>query len=450
LASVLLSGHQKQGSVTPEGVATTLRVLALMLPFAALLPTFLGASRGYRDMRPTAVISQIGLSVAQLFGVLVAVAVGSAALLAPLWALPYVPGVLIAWLWLRRIQRKPPSREGDRRYVPPELAALLALASPVPRAQRATPGTGGQQAGPRVSRRRLARADPRGFWRFTMPRAVASFTSMMLQRLDIVLVAIIRGPAEAAVYTAATRFLVIGQSASMAINRAAQPRFTELFTLGERRAANNVYQGTTAWLVLLTWPLYLLAIVYGPQVLVIFGPSYHTGGVVVVILAVTMLLASACGQVDMVLITTGRSSWSLINGVLGLVVNIGLDVVLIPKYGIMGAAIGWAAAIAVTNLMPLAQLALVFQLHPFGRGTFVAAILSALCLGAVPFTVRTLLGGGAAISAAAVAAGCLLLAAGMWRFRASLRLSALPGVSSVIARLQRARRLPGGQRDTAM
>ena len=87
-----------------------------------------------------------------------------------------------------------------------------------------------------------------------------------------------------------------------------------------------------------------------------------------VILGLTMLLATACGQVDMVLITTGRSSWSLVNGLLALVVNVGLDLLLIPRFGITGAAIGWAAAIIVTNLIPLAQLAISKRLNPFGRG----------------------------------------------------------------------------------
>ena len=59
----------------------------------------------------------------------------------------------------------------------------------------------------------------------------------------------------------------------------------------------------------------------------------------------------------MVLVTTGRSSWSLVNGLLAVVVNVGLDVLLIPRYGIIGAAIGWSAAIVLTNLLPLAQVA---------------------------------------------------------------------------------------------
>jgi O-antigen/teichoic acid export membrane protein len=210
-----------------------------------------------------------------------------------------------------------------------------------------------------------------------------------------------------------------------------------LFALGDRRSANVIYQVTTAWLVLLTWPLYLLAVVYGPEVLTVFGHSYKAGAAVMLILGLTMLLATACGQVDMVLITTGRSSWSLVNGLLAVGVNVGMDLVLIPRYGITGAAIGWAVAIVVTNLMPLGQLAWTIHLQPFGRGTVLAAVLSAVSFCLIPLGLRAVLGGGLASLAAGVAAGSLVQAAGLWRLRHVLRLSAMPGVSALQSRLQR-------------
>lgn len=432
VAKILLSGHlAKGGAVSVPAVAQALRALALTLPFAALLDTYLGVGRGYRDMRPTVVIDKIIRSGAQLVGIFIAVAAGSAAFLAPLWALPYVPAAAVAWLWIRRIRRRPSTGPRGMPDVPPELAALLAMSTLVPKIK-------GTLGGSRTAARRLANANPRGFWAFTTPRGIANLAAMTLQRIDIVLVAILMGPKFAAVYTAATRFLVAGQLGNMAISMAAQPRFTELFALGDRRSANVIYQVTTAWLVLLTWPLYMLAIVFGPEVLSVFGRSYQAGAAVMLILGVTMLLATACGQVDMVLITTGRSSWSLVNGLLAVGVNVSLDLVLIPRYGITGAAIGWAIAIMVTNLMPMAQLASSIHLQPFGRGTLLAAGLSAFAFGAVPFAIRTVIGGGLTGLAAGVAAGCLVQALGLWRFKGVLRLSAMPGVSAIQSRLLRA------------
>jgi O-antigen/teichoic acid export membrane protein len=427
LSGTLLHGHLGQAGATPVLVADALRALALALPCSALADTLMGITRGYRDMRPTVVVDRIGRSSAQLVAVLIAVSAASAALLAPLWALPYIPAAGAAWWWLRRIRRRQESR------IARQPATADGAEGPAPR-------PGGEAA--RSTGVGVASATAGGFWRFTAPRAVANLAQITLQRLDIVLVAIIRGPGDAAIYTAATRFLVAGQFGNTAIIMAAQPRFAELFAVGENRAAGRVYQVTTAWLIVLTWPLYLLAVIYGPEVLSLFGHSYQAGHLVMIILGLTMLLAAACGQVDTVLITTGRSGWSLANGLSAVVVNVVLDVSLIPRYGITGAAIGWSAAIVVSNLTPLAQLARAYRLHPFGRGALTAASLATLSFAVLPLAARGLLGTGAAVSAGAVGAGCCLQVAGLWWFRDSLQLAALPGLGWLRPRPRRAGKPP--------
>jgi O-antigen/teichoic acid export membrane protein len=406
LATALLGGHTEPG-VSTANVALALRTMAVALPFAALLDTFLSVSRGYRDMRPTVVVDRLGRSSGQLLGVLVAVLAGSAALLAPLWAAAYVPATVIAWLWLRHSRR-----EWARQLPAPAVSADLS--------------TQPRRLARRIAEKQDAAAARREFWRFTAPRSLATLAQVIIQRLDIVLVGILKGPAEAALYTAATRFVVIGQFGNAAISLAAQPRFTEFFSLGDRRTANRVYQATTGWLVLLNWPMYLLAVLYGPQILAVFGHSYRAGTEVMVILALAMLVATACGQVDMVLTTTGRSSWSLANGIAAVVVNVSVDLALIPKYGITGAAIGWAAAIAVTNLVPLAQIARTVRLQPFGPGTLTACGISALCFYALPLAARAGLGGQAAVSVAAVGVGCVLYVTALWLLREVLQLPAIP------------------------
>jgi O-antigen/teichoic acid export membrane protein len=409
LARGLLGGHLTHGA-DPATVARALRALAAAVPFAALADTFLGASRGYRVMQPTVFVDRVGRSCLQLLGVLGAALAGSAALLAPLWALPYVPAAIIGCLWLRRIHR----HKGTL-VVPPAEPVIPAIVEVAPSNL--------------IESSRSYSANARGFWRFTAPRALASVAQIIIQRLDIVLVAILRGPVDAAVYTAATRFLVVGQLGNAAISMASQPQVTHLFAVRDRRGANAVYQATTAWLILLTWPLYLLAIIYGPKVLAVFGHSYSAGSTVMVILGLAMLVATGCGQVDMVLITTGRSSWSLANGLLAVAVNVSVDLILIPKYGITGAAIGWAAAIGLTNLVPLLQVAKVVRVHPFGLGSGVACVLTTLSFCVIPLTLRAVAGGGALVSGIALAAGCALMAAGLWRFRDALQLAVIPGLA---------------------
>jgi hypothetical protein len=410
-------------------------------------------------MRPTVIIDRIGRSSLQALGVLAAALTTSSALLAPAWALPYVGASIAAMFWLRHIMRKHKNKPAARPASSPHPAPRFPTAppfrtAPQPQSRRpsqtANPGSAlppkpapsptlaAAGLRPLVADNRHGKPNAKGFWSFTGPRSLASIAQIVIQRLDIVLVGVLIGPVQAAIYTAATRFLVAGQLGNAAISMAAQPQFTKLFAVGDRDGANAVYQATTAWLILLTWPLYLLAVIFGPYVLVIFGHAYHAGSTVMLILGLAMLVATACGQVDMVLITTGRSSWSLYNGLLAMVINVGVDLILIPRIGITGAAIGWAAAIGITNLVPLVQVASAAKVHPFGRGSLTAVLLATFSFAAIPLTVRALAGNGAPAVIASLAAGGLVMTLGLYLLRGPLQLAVLP-LPKALRRLQHQR-----------
>ena len=126
----------------------------------------------------------------------------------------------------------------------------------------------------------------------------------------------------------------------------------------------------------------------------------------------------------------GAITWNLVNTVLALGVNLALNVVLIPRYGLAGAAAASAAGTLLNNLLPLVQVWRSMGLHPFGSGVAVAAGLSAGCFGLLGVGLRALLGPTLpGLAVYAVAAGGLY-AALLWRFRAYLDWEALRGVLS--------------------
>ncbi len=368
----------------PGPFATLLRILAVFLPLAAVSDTCLAATRGYGAMRPTALIEKVVRPLAQVALIGVAILVGSANALTLAWVAPYAGTAVAAWAWLRLIRRR----------------------------------TGGSHAAP-VS-------DVTGeFWKFTGPRAVTSVVQLALQRFDIVLIAALRGPRDAAIYAAATRFLVIGQMVNQALSQVVEPKLSALIGTGDHSASRTVYQTTTCWIVLLNWPFYLSFMVCAPLVLQLFGPAYTAGSTAVLVLGGAMLVATGCGMVETVLNMAGRTTWNLANAVLALAVNVTVDLLLIPDLGILGAAIGWAAAILTTNLVPLAQVGASLGLHPLGPGTWLAMLLAAGCFGLVPLIARLTAGSGSVPLIVSLAAGTAVYLGLCWRFRQRLDLDAL-------------------------
>ncbi|NUO60846.1 MAG: multi antimicrobial extrusion protein MatE, partial [Hamadaea sp.] len=222
------------------------------------------------------------------------------------------------------------------------------------------------------------------FWRFTAPRALANVAQTALQRIDVLLVAALAGLAPAAAYSVAGRFVVVGQLANGAISQAVQPRLAEALAVGDLPTARRLYQTATGWLILTSWPLHLTVLQYAGDYLGLFGAHYRQAVPVVRVLALAMLLATGCGMVDMVLAMGGRTVWNLVNVLAALTAMVAVDLLLIPALGIAGAALGLACAVAVNNLLPLAQIVVTMRLHPFGGDTLAAALLTSVSFGAVP------------------------------------------------------------------
>jgi O-antigen/teichoic acid export membrane protein len=371
-----------------------LRVLAPFIPVYALSLVVFAATRGFGTMRPSALVDKIGRPALQPLLVLgVILAGGGSTLIALAWAGPFLPALAAGLLWLLVLVR-------------------------------------------RAERRRAADAEPARpvaelvgeFWRFTGPRALAVIFQTTSLWLSTLLLGALRSTDEAGVYAASTRYLVAGTMIGVAVQQVMGPQLSELLAREQRHRAASVYQTASCWLVLLNWPIYLTLILFGVPLLALFGNAFTEGQVVLTILASTMLLATAVGPVDVVLLMGGRSSWNLLNTVAALTANLALNLLLTPRFGLAGAATAFTASILLSNLLPLAQVWRFLRLHPFGEGVWVAAAIAAVCFGVLGAAVRAALGPTTAGLAVHALAGCGLYAALLWRFRDRLEVDALRGL----------------------
>jgi O-antigen/teichoic acid export membrane protein len=401
-AAVFFLAPQIAETVTPghvERATGLLRVLALFVPLAGAENVLLAATRGLGTMRAYALVEMVARPLLQLALVSAVVVVAEPAAVGWAWAAAYLPAAAAAMWWWRRLRRGTPGRGR-----PP--AAGVADETEPSDAQG-------------LSRR---------FWRFSGPRALTSVVQVAMQRLDIVLVGALAGAPAAAVYTAATRFIVAGQMGTNALALAVQPRLAHSLAQGDRREVQHLYQVSTAWVMVVTWPMYLTFCIFGEPLLSVFGKGYQVGAPVMLLLSLSMLLSTGFGMVDGVLSMAGHTSWNLANAVLALVVQVGLDLWLIPQHGVLGAAIGWATAIAVRNVAALTQVGLALRLHPFGPVTAAAAGLAVVAFFAVPGAVRLVWDASVPAAVVAVLAGGVVYLLGIARLRGVLELSAMRAI----------------------
>ncbi len=319
------------GLFTGEGeldadVPSAIRVVAVIFPIGAIAMALLAATRGFGQLRTTALADQIARPVIQLIAVAAVVIAGAG----PVWATaawvgPIIVSAVASATWLR--------------------GAVPAQSEPGSNAERAITSE---------------------FWSFSRPQAGTGMLRVVVRWLGTLVVGALLSLGAAAIFTAATRLLKLGNFVNQATFQAAAPQIAEDLGTGEVEQASAVYRSSSTWLVLATWPLYLGTLFYAPEILGLFGADFVEGASALRILAAAMLVASASGPIEAVLVMSGRTTQNLINNVIALGVNIGLLFVLVPPFGLEGAAIAWAVSVLCTNLLPMSQVVRSLGMHPFG------------------------------------------------------------------------------------
>jgi O-antigen/teichoic acid export membrane protein len=338
----------------PDAATPYLRVLGPCLPLATVSKVLLSAMRGFGTMVPFVAIEYFLKSALRPLLALVVLAAGLGTVAVALaWAVPVALGFVAALAWAAAILRR----------------------------ERAP-------AGRPVAARTVARE----FWRFTGYRALAAAFGVAILWLDVLLVGMLASSREAGVYAAASRLVTAGLFALTAAFLVMGPQISALLACGERERAQAVYQTSTCWLAAISFPIYITLALFAPLLLRVFGDDFTSADSALVILSLAMLVNMGTGTVGVVLLMAGKSSWNLANTAAALVVNVCLNFLLIPRFGIVGAATAWAVSIAIQNLAPLAEVWRALGLHPFSRGYLFVALTAALCFGGIGFLVRSLIG----------------------------------------------------------
>ncbi|HEY9423538.1 MAG TPA: polysaccharide biosynthesis C-terminal domain-containing protein, partial [Microterricola sp.] len=128
---------------------------------------------------------------------------------------------------------------------------------------------------------------------------------------------------------------------------AVSPAISRLLARGDLLGARTLHTKVARAMILTSWPFYLTLATMGPAVLSIFGPEFVAGSIVLTILAGAMMIATSAGMLQSVLLQGGKSSWQMYNKAFALALSVGLNLLLVPVLGILGAALTWTACVII-------------------------------------------------------------------------------------------------------
>lgn len=181
------------------------------------------------------------------------------------------------------------------------------------------------------------------------PLFLISGMYLLLNQTDIIMLGYIIGTKEAGIYSVSSRIATLTIFAMTSIQSIAAPMITELYVSQKHEELQKLVSMSSTAMFVLALPVVILLIFAGDILLSFFGLNFTQANLSLSILASGQLVNAFTGVGGYMMTMTGyqnKAAWII--GVSALL-NIGLNWVLIPNWGIEGAAIATTITTCLWN-----------------------------------------------------------------------------------------------------
>jgi len=320
-----------------------LPVLAITIPAMTLTGIAIAGTQVFRTMRYRALVTHIIQPLVKLGVALLLIITFGMELMAPVlgFVTAQVVGALLALFFLTRLIRSIPKQVEDHTGLERKLIS------------------------------------------FSAPLMLTNVVAYLNGRTELLVLGIFLAADSVGVYNAAVRLAGLGLIVLTAFNAIFSPVVSDLHNRGRVAQLSTLFKLVTRWIFAAAMPIFLVQMLFAPQIMGLFGPEFEEGAQALRLLSIGQIINLATGAVGVMLIMSGRSNIAFINSVVMLLIALALDFWLVPVYGLMGAAAAGAFVIASVNIVRLGEVWFLMRMHPFSRAYFkpLVAALPALAVG---------------------------------------------------------------------
>jgi len=179
----------------------------------------------------------------------------------------------------------------------------------------------------------------RRWWRFAAPWVLIALATDFYFDIDLLLLASLLDRQDLAIFGVSTRIFALISFAVTAIYIVTLPEMFESEANADREGFNRKVGEANLVAAGLSALLFLMVLVGGPFALSLFGPEFVAGAGPLAVLCLALVVRSVMGPAAMVLSIHDKPAASLPAVALGIVTLVVANFVLVPSFGLMGAAL---------------------------------------------------------------------------------------------------------------
>ena len=206
--------------------------------------------------------------------------------------------------------------------------------------------------------RRLGRTVPAGQRLFqpmlwvgiALPIFIVEGFFNLLTNVDILIVGYFMEPDQVAIYFAAAKTLALVHFVYFAVRAGGAQRFSKYYVNGDHQRLGAFVRDTLHWTFWPSLALVLLIFLVGRELLLLFGPAFASGYPLLFILSAGILVRASIGPAESLLTMAGQQGICAAIYTGAFILNVVLNIVLVPRLGLFGAATATSVALILETI----------------------------------------------------------------------------------------------------
>ncbi len=211
------------------------------------------------------------------------------------------------------------------------------------------------------------RFETRKIIRFSWPLFFVGSLNLALAYTSTLMLGFFRSTEEVGIFGASFKTAMLMAFILDSFNSIFPAVIADLFGKEESKKIAELYKMVAKWIFTLALPVFLVLVLFPEMILDQWGEGFSSGAICLVLMACAQMINCAVGSSGYMLMMTGYTRIILINASTMFAMTFGLGIWLIPKYGLVGAAVSYAIPIGLINILRLGEVFFFLRMHPYRR-----------------------------------------------------------------------------------
>jgi O-antigen/teichoic acid export membrane protein len=187
---------------------------------------------------------------------------------------------------------------------------------------------------------------------FTIPLLSSDLVYVAMNTIDVVLLEYFQDTSAVASFRAVQPGAKLNQLVLSSFALLFMPAAARLFARNDRSGINNLYWQSAIWIAVCSFPIFALTFSLAqPITLLLYGTRYEQSATILALLSFGYYFNAALGQNGLTLKVYGKLRYIVIINLVAAIVNLGINLLLIPRYGPLGAAVGTCGTLIAHNIL---------------------------------------------------------------------------------------------------